>query len=744
MASAQSITHSEARARLVWSTGLIVFLANGAVLVLQLVAGRLLAPYIGVSLATWTSIIGVFLLGISLGNWLGGKIADRSPTGRTLALLLLLGSLAMLGVLGLMTLLGSGSAVRPLPLYPRIALLTLLLGFPPSFVLSMITPLAIKVMLPDVRSTGSVVGRIYALGTLGSLVGTFLTGFVLVAMLPLNTIVFGVAAVLLLLVPLARAGERADVGEQQSRGGDERGDSSARPSLRSFTRLSRPLIAACAVVFVASFCTMLIELAASRLLAPHVGVSLYSWTGIIGVVLAGITVGNYFGGRLADRWPRSAVLATCLFLAGLASLAILPLVDVVTPRWLYGDLGLMERIVVISAALFFVPVVLLGSISPQVIRLAITDLAHAGRTAGRIYAWSTAGAIVGAFAAGWALIPLLGVRQLIVAAGGGLLLLGIAVGRPWQRLPVLGAAVGVAVVTIGLLAASGQFTSRCTVETNYFCIRSYFDASKDGGAMVLVLDHLIHSYVKPDDPSYLGYEHEQVQVEITRAVADRAAEQPNVLLIGGGGYTYPRWVEAFVPRAEIEVVEIDPGVTETAYRELGLDRGTRIRSYNLDGRQFIQEIAPKQHYQLVVQDAVNDLSVPYHIMTKEYNDRIKEVMTEDGIYLLSVIDLFGDGQLLRGAVRTMMRTWPEVRLLAPQPAWETDGASVFVIYASNRPLDLATMRETLRRRGVEPMRTVALDDARLRAYVAQGPQIVLTDQYAPVDNLISILFSRRG
>jgi len=78
----------------VWRTGLIVGLANCAILVLQLVAGRLLAPYLGVSLATWTAVIGVFLLGISLGNWLGGKLADRSPSARTLGLLLLLGSLS--------------------------------------------------------------------------------------------------------------------------------------------------------------------------------------------------------------------------------------------------------------------------------------------------------------------------------------------------------------------------------------------------------------------------------------------------------------------------------------------------------------------------------------------------------------------------------------------------------------------------------------------------------------------------
>ena len=457
--------------------------------------------------------------------------------------------------------------------------------------------------------------------------------------------------------------------------------------------------AACAVVFASSFCTMLIELAASRLLAPHVGVSLFSWTGIIGVVLAGVAVGNFVGGRVADRWPRPAVLGLCLFLGGVASLAIPLLLAPATAQPFLGipglpdlrALGLMPRIVALAATLFFVPVLLLGTISPQVIRLAITDLGHAGRTAGRIYAWSTAGAIVGTFAAGWALISLLGVNLLIALAGLGLMTLALVVGL-WRGRPAAALAGGVGLAVAGIVGLAllprldvdgnpalrplrSLVTSGCTQETNYFCIRTYFQPEKDGGVMVLVLDHLVHSYVKVNDPSYLGYEHEQVQVDLTHLAAARAGERPNILLIGGGGYTYPRWVEAFVPGAAIDVVEIDPGVTETAYRDLGLKPDTRIRSYNLDGRQFVQEMAPKGSYQLVVQDAVNDLSVPYHIMTKEYNDRVKQIMTDDGVYLLSVIDLYRDGQLMRSSLRTLMQTFKEVRLLAVTPTWSTGGAA---------------------------------------------------------------------
>ncbi|MCL5959962.1 MAG: fused MFS/spermidine synthase, partial [Chloroflexi bacterium] len=116
----------------------------------------------------------------------------------------------------------------------------------------------------------------------------------------------------------------------------------------------------------------------------------------------------------------------------------------------------------------------------------------------------------------------------------------------------------------------------------------------------------------------------------------------------------------------------------------------------------------------------------------------------DGIYLLTVIDLYKDGQLLRSAIRTMTQTFPQVQLMAAQPAWNYGGSSVFVIYGSNRELDLDEMRQTLRSQGINQMRTVVQPDDQLRAYVDAGPQIVLSDQYAPVDNLISILFRSRN
>src|SRR5688572_2061908 len=181
------------------SVGAIIFCANAALLVLQLVAGRLLSPFIGSSLETWTSIIGVFLAGIALGNGFGGKLADRYPTPRTLAALLALGAVAALWVMVFPMILAVTGMHKPIPLGVRIPILAAILCLPAGFVLSLLTPLAIKLGLPDVGHTGRVAGLIFALSTLGCLLGNYVTGFYLIPTFTINALVMVSVGALLVL-----------------------------------------------------------------------------------------------------------------------------------------------------------------------------------------------------------------------------------------------------------------------------------------------------------------------------------------------------------------------------------------------------------------------------------------------------------------------------------------------------------------------------------------------------------------
>lgn len=187
---------------------LAVVVAGAAVLVVETLAARLVAPYVGLTLESYTAAIGVALLGIAMGAHIGGAVSDRLPPVRVLT-----GALAAGGVLVLL--------VRPIvlvlgPLMPRgAASAVLLVGgstLPAVAVLSMVPPAAVKHRLRDLGHSGRVVGQLSALGTLGALAGTFVTGYVLVATLPTWAVLALTGGACLLLALIAGAATRVGRG----------------------------------------------------------------------------------------------------------------------------------------------------------------------------------------------------------------------------------------------------------------------------------------------------------------------------------------------------------------------------------------------------------------------------------------------------------------------------------------------------------------------------------------------------
>ena len=197
--------------------------------------------------------------------------------------------------------------------------------------------------------------------------------------------------------------------------------------------IGRRAWAAYAIVFVASAGTLILEIAAGRLLASYFGVSLYTWTSIIGVVLAGISVGNYLGGTVADLAGTRRTLGLVLATAGMSSLAILPFTTIDLLGLIPRALPLVARMVLATGILFFAPSALLGMVSPLVVKLTLANLGHAGHVVGRIYAWSTLGSIAGTLLTGFVLIPWVGTRAVIFGVGVVMLALAAVTGEFFRR-----------------------------------------------------------------------------------------------------------------------------------------------------------------------------------------------------------------------------------------------------------------------------------------------------------------------
>lgn len=484
-----------------------------------------------------------------------------------------------------------------------------------------------------------------------------------------------------------------------------------------------------ALVFLSNACVMVIELVASRLIAPRVGVSLYTWTSVIGVILAGISLGNYIGGRLADWRASLPLLGTVFCLASLSTLSVIWLNNDFHDFQLSFDAPFMLWIVLYIAAVFLLPSLILGCVSPIVVKLSLTDLQRTGRTVGMIYAWSAVGSIVGTFATGFFLISYLGTKTTILAVAGLLLILGLwfISAAPWRQAlwRVILALVLFAAGLYGLYRG-GFLRSECLRESDYFCIKVHEEEKQGRQVKELVLDRLVHSYTDVNDPTYLSYGYERTYAQAIEPLAQRDPAL-DAFFIGGGGYTFPRYMEATLPESHVVVAEIDPQVTEVAYQRLGLDRDTDIQTYNMDARNYLSWEAEPESYDVVFGDAFNDYSVPYHLTTLEFAQLVDRALRADGLYLANIIDGGPHGHFFRAFVGTLERVFEYVVVIPSTEGWQDAVHTTFVVLASHRPIDLSALSDEY-----APLSQEALQD-----YMQHKPSVILTDDYVPVDNLMA-------
>ena len=178
-----------------WVAAVVTFLASGAVLVLEIAGLRLIAPYVGITLQTNTAVIGFALAAIALGAWMGGALADRTDPRRLIAPLLVAGGALVVAVLPLVRFAGTvltGADAGSVLLLAAVAVVV------PAALLSAVPPMVVKLQLASLAETGSVVGRLSGIGTLGGIAATFLTGFLLVAVFPTSGILVGTGLVTVL------------------------------------------------------------------------------------------------------------------------------------------------------------------------------------------------------------------------------------------------------------------------------------------------------------------------------------------------------------------------------------------------------------------------------------------------------------------------------------------------------------------------------------------------------------------
>ncbi len=500
------------------------------------------------------------------------------------------------------------------------------------------------------------------------------------------------------------------------------------------------------IVFISSFCVMVIELIAARILAPYIGVSLYTWTRIIGIILAGIALGNYLGGKIADRYPSPLVLVG-IFLAGsLATVAILPTTRAVAVGNLFNNLPIMWNFVLKTSFIFFLPAVILSMVSPMVIKLALANVGQTGGIVGTIYACSTLGSILGTFLTGFYFILWFGTRTIVWLVAAVLLVSGIISFFSWRtpgkwRLSLKNFVIWTVIIEVVLTSTFLFFQFRVPWQASYTKESQYYSilVFDQGGIKMLALDRLVHSYTVPGCPEALKYEYLRAFEEIVKYVT-RETSAPRVLHLGGGGYTFPRYMEIKYPRSINEVVEIDPAVTQVAHEELELPVDTSIKTYNQDARLFLNQRGTGDKYNIVIGDVFNDKSTPFHLTTLEFDKLVKANMAKDGIYLTNIIDDYKLGGYMPSFIHTLRQAFNYVYLFTAGESWDKVGNSTFVIVATDRRIDFADYERFAMDDGKVESYANPLDEIKLDEYLAKNDPILLTDDHAPTDILVARLF----
>ncbi|HEY7004194.1 MAG TPA: fused MFS/spermidine synthase [Gaiellaceae bacterium] len=407
------------------------------------------------------------------------------------------------------------------------------------------------------------------------------------------------------------------------------------------------------VVFTAGAGTLATEISASRLLAPYFGSSTIVWANIIGLILVYLSLGYWLGGKIADRRPEPRLLGWIVLGAALV-IAALPfaartLLDLTVQGLDTISVGAVVGSFFAALLLFALPVTLLGMVSPFAVRLALVDVNEAGAVAGRLYALSTVGSILGTFVSAIVTIPLIGTQRTMLASAALLVLAAaLLLGSRWQILTVGMAAL------LFVPAETIKATTGLVYETESAYQYIQVLQEPDGARLLRLNEGLVnHSVWRPNTVLTGG------EWDMFLTVPPLLDHPPRTMLvIGNAGGTTARAFGQLYPDVQIDGVEIDPEVTDVGRRFFGLGDNPRLHVITADGRPYLA--STDKRYDIIAIDAYHQPYIPFYLATEEFFRLVREHLAPDGVVALNVATVPGDERLADALGTTLLTDFPSV------------------------------------------------------------------------------------
>jgi spermidine synthase len=486
------------------------------------------------------------------------------------------------------------------------------------------------------------------------------------------------------------------------------------------------------VVFVVGAASLGAEIAAARLLAPYFGASTIVWANTIATVLVALSAGYWLGGRLADRNPTFEGLSR-LVLGAAALLAVVPFaagpflrtsVDALDSISAGAFVGSLIGVLVLVAA----PVLLLGTVAPYAIRLSVERVEEAGRVAGRLYAISTVGSLVGVFLSALALIPLVGTRRTFLAfalALGVVAVLGLR--RRFALAPVSIAAL--MAVPVGTVKASdGRVIWER--ETPYQYARV---VQADDGERRLELNEgqAVHSVYEPG--RWLTGDYWDGFLVLPFAAARRPPRR--VAILGSAAGTTVRAFGHYFPATRLDAVEIDEELIKVGRRLFDM-HAPRLKTHAADARPWLDRSDVR--FDAIFVDAYRQPYIPFYLATREFFELVRDRLVPGGVVVINVGHPEGSGRLARVLATTMGDVFTTV---LQDPMEPTNS----LLVATDAPAGAARLRAAAPCLPPDLRPLAELASRRLRPAERGGR--VYTDDRAPVEWLIDssiVQYAARG
>ena len=490
-----------------------------------------------------------------------------------------------------------------------------------------------------------------------------------------------------------------------------------------------------ALVFIAGMTSMALEMCASRLLAPYYGTSLFVWANLIGLVLIYLSVGYFFGGRLADRYPSRRLLCAITATAALAT-GLIPFISRPVLDWSVSGLDTANASVFYGSllavlALFSVPVTLLGFVSPFAVRLSVRAVGSAGSKAGGLYALSTAGSIIGTFLPVLLLIPAWGVRRTLIAVCVALLAASLwGLDLRWRAAVSLPGAILLVPLLLPQLAPLGPLKTIPGMIYSQESFYNYIQVVRDpDGTMELVLNegHAVHSVYNPNQ-ILTGYYWDYFLAAPYFNSGGSIHSVQRVGIIGLAGGTIAREYTAADPGVQIDGVELDPAIVRVGQKYFGMTEAN-LHTHIGDGRAYLR--ATHNRYDVIAIDAFQQPYIPFQLTTKEFFQEIRAHLSPTGVVCLNTGHTRNDFRLAQAFVNTLSAVFPSVYVFNVPGTFNTE------VMATMRPTSLATFQDNLRSAPQGSLMSAVADEALPVVSVghAQAHGIVFTDDRAPIEQL---------